>query len=121
MAFSAAWGQGLANGALEGKALLIATARGETPAFFGLDPRIQNLTSAGALDVLTHSLGEQGREVYQRHAGPIEASFSRQIGLRQVGRGPAQDFVLLLEQLDPLVRLTQLSRVAIEPGLARRS
>src|SRR6185436_8879095 len=37
---------------------------------------------------------------------------SRQIGLRQVGRGPAQDLVLLLEQLDPTPRFPQLTGIA---------
>ena len=64
----AAWQQGLATGALEGKAVLIGTTRDETTAFFGFDPSIQNLTSAGALTILTDSLGGQAREVYQRHA-----------------------------------------------------
>lgn len=56
-AVPAAWQQGLANGALEGKALLIGTTRDEATAFFGSDPRIQKLTPEGALDILTNSLG----------------------------------------------------------------
>lgn len=35
-------------------------------------------------------------------------AFSRQIGLRQIRRGPAQHFVLLLEQLDPSAGFPQL-------------
>lgn len=67
----AAWQQGLATGALEGKALLIGTTRDETTAFFAFDPRIQNLTSAGALDLLTDSLGGQAQQVYQRNAAQL--------------------------------------------------
>jgi Lhr-like helicase len=37
--------------------------------------------------------------------------------LREVGSRPAKDLVLLLEQLDPLVRLTQ--RIGLAAGLAR--
>ncbi|HEX7823433.1 MAG TPA: carboxylesterase family protein [Mycobacterium sp.] len=64
----AAWPQGLASGALEGNGLLIGTTRDEATAFFGFDPRIQNLTSEGALDLLTEGVGGQAEEVYQRHA-----------------------------------------------------
>ncbi len=51
--------QALADGALEGKQLLIGTTRDEATAFFAFDPRIQKLTTAGALDVLTAHLGQQ--------------------------------------------------------------
>jgi hypothetical protein len=39
--------------------------------------------------------------------------------LRQVGGRPPQDLVLLLEELDPLVRLTQRFGVAAGLGRAR--
>ncbi|MEV7955224.1 carboxylesterase family protein [Streptomyces sp. NPDC088141] len=61
--------QALADGALEGKPLLIGTTRDEATAFFAFDPRIQNLTTAAALDVLTAQIGRQAaQDVYQRHA-----------------------------------------------------
>lgn len=75
----AAWQQGLATGALEGKALLIGPTRDETTAFFGFDPSIQNLTYAGALTILTDSLGGQAREVYQRHAAQLRHATPAQI------------------------------------------
>jgi para-nitrobenzyl esterase len=61
--------QALAEGALEGKPLLIGTTRDETTAFFAFDPRIQNLTTAAALDALTAQIGRQGaQDSYRRHA-----------------------------------------------------
>lgn len=42
---------------------------------------------------------------------------SRQVGLGKVGSAPAQDLVLLLGQLDPLVRFTQCVG---EPALQAR-
>ncbi|MFF4791529.1 hypothetical protein ACFY2M_17580 [Streptomyces sp. NPDC001276] len=45
--------QALADGALEGKALLIDTTHNEATAFFAFDPRIQNLTTTNALDFAT--------------------------------------------------------------------
>ncbi|MGW3510025.1 hypothetical protein [Streptomyces sp. NPDC000994] len=45
--------QALADGALEGKALLIGTTRDEATAFFAFDPRIQNLTTTTALEFAT--------------------------------------------------------------------
>lgn len=44
----------------------------------------------------------------RRRRAPLRAGrpFSRQIGLRQIGRGPAQHLVLLLEQFDPPPGLT---------------
>ncbi|MEV6118299.1 carboxylesterase family protein [Streptomyces sp. NPDC052109] len=74
-----AWQQGLADGALGGKALLIGTTRDEATAFFAFDPRIQNLTSAGALDILHGQIGEQAREVYQRHAARLPQATPAQI------------------------------------------
>jgi len=67
-----AWQRALADGALEGKALLIGTTRDEATAFTAFDPRVQNLTSAGALDLLTGQLGERAHEVYQRYAARLE-------------------------------------------------
>ncbi|MEU0846309.1 carboxylesterase family protein [Streptomyces sp. NPDC005962] len=67
-----AWQRTLADGALDGKALLIGTTRDEATAFTAFDPRVQNLTSAGALDLLTGQLGERAHEVYQRYAARLE-------------------------------------------------
>jgi hypothetical protein len=69
----------LADGALEGKALLIGTTRDEATAFTAFDPRIQNLTSAGALDLLTGQLGEQAHEVYQRYAARLAQPTAAQV------------------------------------------
>lgn len=66
-----AWETALSAGALKGKAVLIGTTRDETTAFFGFDPRIQNLTSDGALDILTAQLGESAQQIYQRHAAHL--------------------------------------------------
>ncbi|MFF3467066.1 carboxylesterase/lipase family protein [Streptomyces sp. NPDC002619] len=69
----------LADGALEGKSLLIGTTRDEATAFTAFDPHIQNLTSAGALDLLTGRLGEQAHEVYQRYAARLEEPTAAQV------------------------------------------
>ncbi|MEU1179587.1 carboxylesterase family protein [Streptomyces sp. NPDC005820] len=65
--------QALADGALEGKPLLIGTTRDEATAFFAFDPRIQNISTAGALDVLTAQIGRQtAQDVYQQHAARLD-------------------------------------------------
>ncbi|KOV56845.1 carboxylesterase/lipase family protein [Streptomyces sp. MMG1121] len=65
--------QALTTGALEGKPLLIGTTRDEATAFFAVDPRIQHLTIAAALDVLTAQLGRQAaQDVYQQHAARLD-------------------------------------------------
>ncbi|MFF3877822.1 carboxylesterase family protein [Streptomyces sp. NPDC001978] len=69
----------LAHGALEGKSLLIGTTRDEATAFTAFDPRIQNLTASGALDLLTGQLGEQAHEVYQRHAARLPQATPAQV------------------------------------------
>ncbi|MFH8776101.1 carboxylesterase family protein [Streptomyces sp. NPDC017958] len=74
-----AWQRALADGALEDKALLIGTTRDEATAFFAFDPRIQHLTSVGALDILTGQMGEQAHEVYQRHAARLPQAIPAQI------------------------------------------
>ncbi|MEV4123754.1 carboxylesterase family protein [Nocardia sp. NPDC049707] len=60
-----AWHDSLMDGDLEGKALLIGTTQNEATAFFGFDPRIQNITAEGALDVVA---GSQAQQTYQRYA-----------------------------------------------------
>ncbi|MEU9451519.1 carboxylesterase family protein [Streptomyces sp. NPDC048277] len=65
--------QALADGALEGKPLLIGTTRDEATAFFAFDPRIQNLTTTGALEILTAQIGGQAaQDVYRRHAARLD-------------------------------------------------
>ncbi|MFD4558936.1 carboxylesterase/lipase family protein [Streptomyces sp. NPDC058469] len=64
--------RGLVGGGLEGKSLLIGTARDEATAFTAFDPRIQNLTTDGALDLLTGQLGKGAHEFYQRCAARFE-------------------------------------------------
>ena len=68
----------LADGALEGKALLIGTTRDEATAFTAFDPHIQNLTSAGALGLLAGP-PEQAHEVYQRYAARLEEPTAAQV------------------------------------------
>jgi para-nitrobenzyl esterase len=74
-----AWQRAVADGALEGKALLIGTAQDEMTAFFALDQDIQNLTPAGALDILTGQIGAQAQEVYQRQAARLPQATPAQI------------------------------------------
>lgn len=72
--------QALADGALEGKPLLIGTTRDEATAFFAFDARIQNLTTDGALDVLTAQAGRQAaQDVFQRHAARLPQATPAQI------------------------------------------
>ncbi|MGW5463880.1 carboxylesterase family protein [Streptomyces sp. NPDC003996] len=72
--------QALTDGALEGKPLLIGTTRDEATAFFAFDPRIQNLTTDTALDVLTAQVGRQAAlDVYQQHAARLPQATPAQI------------------------------------------
>ncbi|MFG2783246.1 carboxylesterase family protein [Streptomyces prunicolor] len=64
--------RGVVDGGLEGKSLLIGTTRDEATAFTAFDPRIQNLTADGALDLLTGQLGSQAPEFYERYAARFE-------------------------------------------------
>ncbi|MEV5176768.1 carboxylesterase family protein [Streptomyces flaveolus] len=74
------WQQALADGALEGKALLIGTTRDEATAFFAFDPRIQNLTTDTALDILTAQIGRQAaQDVYQQNAARLPQATPAQI------------------------------------------
>ncbi|MBY8885355.1 carboxylesterase family protein [Streptomyces sp. PTM05] len=61
----------VADGALVGKDLLIGTTRDEATAFFGADPRIQGLTTAGALDLLTGRIGGRAAAVYEECAARL--------------------------------------------------
>ena len=74
-----AWQQALADGALEGKDLLIGTTRDEATAFFGFDAQIQSLTSEGALEILTGALGESAQAVYQRYVAQLPHATPAQI------------------------------------------
>ncbi|MFI6375669.1 carboxylesterase/lipase family protein [Streptomyces sp. NPDC050546] len=74
------WPQALADGALEGRPLLIGTTRDEATAFFAFDPRIQDLTTSGALDVLTAQVGRQAaQDVYRQHAARLPQATPAQI------------------------------------------
>ena len=64
--------QGLLGGGLEGKPLLIGTARDEATAFTAFDPHIQNLSVDGALELLTGQLGSGAHEFYERCAARFE-------------------------------------------------
>ncbi|AKA01762.1 carboxylesterase [Streptomyces noursei ZPM] len=65
-----AWRDALAAGALDGKDLLIGTARDEMAAFMGLDPNVRSLSRADALALLADQAsgaGEAERR-YQQYA-----------------------------------------------------
>lgn len=66
-----AFRRAVAEGALEGRPLLIGSTRDEMTAFHGLDPRIQALTAEGVLDILTRQLGAQAQQVYRRYAADL--------------------------------------------------
>lgn len=62
--------QALADGALEGRALLIGTTRDEATSFCAFDPRVQRLTAPAAVDALAAQIGRQAAQTaYQRYAG----------------------------------------------------
>jgi para-nitrobenzyl esterase len=73
------WRQALADGALDGKALLIGTTRDEATAFFGFDPRIQSLTAPGAVQILAAALGDQAEQIYQGHAAQLPGATPAEI------------------------------------------
>lgn len=89
------WRQALADGALDGKALLIGTTRDEATAFFGFDPRIQNLTEPEAVQILTAALGDRAEHVYQSHAAQLP------------GATPAEVFIAV--QTDGVFRVGALA------------
>ncbi|GAX57405.1 para-nitrobenzyl esterase [Streptomyces olivochromogenes] len=66
-----AWQQAMANGALEGKDLLIGTTRDEMTTFFAFEPRIQSLTRESALQLLAGQFGPSAQDVFQRHANAL--------------------------------------------------
>jgi para-nitrobenzyl esterase len=74
-----AWWQALADGALDGKALLIGTTRDEATAFFGFDTQFQNLTAERALEILSGILGQQAQDVYQRYVAQLPHATPSQI------------------------------------------
>ena len=69
----------MADGGLEGKALLIGTTRDELTAFFRFDPRIQSLTREGVLGIMIDRFGEQAQEVYDRYAVQLPQATPAQI------------------------------------------
>jgi para-nitrobenzyl esterase len=76
---SRGWQRAVADGDLEGKALLIGTTRDELTAFFRFDPHIQSLTLEGALGILIDRFGEQAQEVYNRYAVQLPQATPAQI------------------------------------------
>jgi para-nitrobenzyl esterase len=74
-----AWQRALADGVLDGKALLIGTTRDEATAFFGFDPHIQSLTPEGALEILTEVLGGQAQDIYRRYVAQLPHATPSQI------------------------------------------
>ncbi|MGW0095214.1 carboxylesterase/lipase family protein [Streptomyces sp. NPDC003328] len=66
--FPSSWQQALSDGRLQGKDLLIGTARNEMTAFFAFDSRVQSLTQQGALDLLAERLGSDAPAVYRQYA-----------------------------------------------------
>jgi para-nitrobenzyl esterase len=63
-----AWEKAAADGALQGKNLLLGTTRDEMMAFYAFDPRIQSLTADGATDMLKAQFGERAQAVYERYS-----------------------------------------------------
>lgn len=74
-----AWRRALADGALEGKALLTGTTQDEATAFFAFDSYVENLTADGAVDTLTGLFGEQGLDLYQRNAARLPQATPGQV------------------------------------------
>ncbi|MGH4031267.1 carboxylesterase/lipase family protein [Actinomycetota bacterium Odt1-20B] len=94
-----AWQAALADGALAGKPLLLGTTRDEATAFCAFDPRIQNLTSAAAVDILTAQLGERAATtLYQRHAARLDQE------LRQTHEQATPPQIFTAAQTDMLFR-----------------
>ncbi|HEY3711305.1 MAG TPA: carboxylesterase family protein [Amycolatopsis sp.] len=73
------WPQALADGALEGKPLMLGTTRDEATAFFAFDPGVRNLTATGAVDLLTGQLGDRAHAVYQEHAARLPQATPGQV------------------------------------------
>ncbi|MHC5902911.1 carboxylesterase/lipase family protein [Streptomyces sp. S6] len=72
--------QALADGALEGKELLIGTTRDEATAFFAFNPRVQDLTADTALEILTAQVGRRtALDVYQRYTTRLPRATPAQI------------------------------------------
>jgi para-nitrobenzyl esterase len=63
-----AWRQALADGALEGKDILLGTTHDEMTAFLAFDQRIQALTRDEVLRILTGQIGDAARTAYEGYA-----------------------------------------------------
>jgi para-nitrobenzyl esterase len=74
-----AWQQAMANGALEGKDLLIGTTRDEMTAFFAFEPRIQSLTRESALHLLADQFGPSAQDVFLRYANELPHATPAQV------------------------------------------
>ncbi|MCT9112918.1 carboxylesterase family protein [Streptomyces mirabilis] len=74
-----AWQQAVANGALEGKDLLIGTTRDEMTAFFAFEPGIQSLTRESALHLLVGQFGPSAQDVFQRYENELPHATSARV------------------------------------------
>lgn len=88
----------MANGALEGKDLLIGTTQDEMTAFFAFEPRIQSLTRESALHLLAGRFGPSTQDVFQCYASEVPHAT------------PAQVFIALQTDALPLRHVRQLPR-----------
>ncbi|MEV7322631.1 carboxylesterase family protein [Streptomyces sp. NPDC093970] len=65
------WRRALADGALDGRPLLVGTTADEATSFFAFDPGIQNLTAVAAVELLAAQAGDRARELYDRYAARL--------------------------------------------------
>ncbi|MFF7474973.1 carboxylesterase family protein [Streptomyces sp. NPDC008092] len=73
------WQRALADGALEGKPLLIGTTADEATSFFAFDPAVRHLTPTGALDLLSTQAGDQAQAIYDAYAARLPQATPAQI------------------------------------------
>ncbi|MGW4907257.1 carboxylesterase/lipase family protein [Streptomyces sp. NPDC004270] len=73
------WQRALADGALEGRPLLVGTTADEATSFFAFDPAVQQLTPAGVLDLLAAQAGDRAREIYDAYAARLPQATPAQI------------------------------------------
>jgi para-nitrobenzyl esterase len=84
------WQQALADGALDGKALLIGTTRDEMTAFIGVDSGIGNLTGESAVANLTDALFRTGAlQIANHHARRGNSTYIYQFDHVPTGDGHA--------------------------------
>ncbi|MER7933337.1 MULTISPECIES: carboxylesterase family protein [unclassified Streptomyces] len=73
------WQRALADGALEGRPLLVGTTADEATSFFAFDPDLRSLTPAAAVDLLSAQAGDRAREVYDAYAARLPRATPAQI------------------------------------------